>query len=744
MDDQQWNWFLTPSSTPTDATFSPASLQTPRTTTHFQDAFSPYINHDSISTPHASNFDRQQAFGQENMQAAFHGQTSINHSHQSFHGQHPSFDMTAQENFQNKHPEQTSFSDFPESFQIQTPPPTRDQSSRRKSRTQSVVFGAPSNMLSRDHTADAPHAPSQLQHHQQQSQQQQQPQFHQRLQNSMSQPVLSQFTNFAQMPEPSIPMPQENAYWPSSISHNNGQEQPNWNSLDDPFHFQPQFSSNNPIVPSQKPQQQHRQYQQTVPSNAPPRQVLQNTASGSNIGQITRPISQSSDIPNMMTTAAGVNPNLLYSSPNRFMSASFDTAFSPEQQTSFDGLLSPNKQSSISFTQGSIERPNSRQQNLLPESQLRPGIRRSHTTGGGRPQSMYASMDSLSRSNSAANIARRPSPLKRANMGSMVSLASIAETPKTLPRSRTSVVLTVDSKGRARAETRVIDASPTKSMKCRYPSLWDDSDSDSDSDKSTQIPGMNSSFSASRTSERQCKVARLDPPLENLEGLNLPRSNSSASMRATPSKAAYAASMQLRRQGSVKRSGNTIGHNRRNTTTSLNRSMTDLSSAAPDRTEDMAMNDAGAALRKAMESRSSQPESITASRQSTRSRTQSSAARPIFPPRTSSLMRSQSSFTLDSAPMIPMSADNSPTKNCPIKPTGELANAMSAITRCICGFPFVDNQLMIQCNSCHLWLHTGCLGMIPHQLPPHYTCTFCATPNPLYAAGRLGWETAAV
>jgi len=743
--------------TPTDATFSPASLQTPRTSTHFSDAFSPYIQEDHSNTPHVSHFDHQPSFGQENGQLPF-DQAAFSQGMQQFHPQYPSFDMSTQGHTRNKQSQDTSFHSFSSSIQMQTPPTTRDQAARRKSRTQSIVFANPPNMQVRDQSTNSvPPGPPQNQSHQ----------YPPRLQSSMSQPVLTQFSAMGQQAAPAT-TPLDNVFWNSNapLAPSQMQTQNQWPSLDDPFNFQPHVNQQQIPQPGSRPATSHNP--RPVPSNDRPHSSAQSQphshshsfSASANIMPRTQS-HQNQPVPNMMTSAAGVNPNLLYSSPNRFMSNSFDMSFSPDSQATIVDTIAPQRQPQMPLAQFDSSRPSSRDQNQIPV--LRPGVRRSNTTGVARPQSMYASLDSLTRSNSAAGIARRPSPTKRNNRDPNVALAPIAETPnKQLARSRTSVVLTIDSEGRARAETRVIDdSSPTKAdLKCRYPSLWDDSDSDSDSDKSSRkAPSVNTSFSSSRTSERHNKIARLDPPLENLEGLHLPRSNSSASIRATPSKAAYAAAIQLRRQGSAKKPASS--HSRRNTLSVSSRSHTDLSALDDSRNQEMTCNDASEALRIAREGRS-QHESTTAPRQMAHSRSQSNVNRPAFPPRTSSLARSQSSFTLDSAPMIPQSAQNSPTKNSPVKPTGDLADAMNSITRCICNFPFTDNQLMIECNSCHMWLHAACLGFHPHQLPPQYTCHFCSANQFAFAnthshahphaqpqqyqvqtGGRMDWRTAA-
>lgn len=443
----------------------------------------------------------------------------------------------------------------------------------------------------------------------------------------------------------------------------------------------------------------------------------------------------------MMRAGGGMNPNMLYSSPNRVGSNNPQSITSSPHFIPHADSLSPEKIPQVAFA-GAAAVSSQLGMQLEHESHrppssggLKGGLRRSNTGENRRPHSMYGSIESLGRSNTTSGIQRRASPLKRANRNSTTSLASILEasTPNA-PRSRTSIVLTVDSKGRARAETRTMDLSPTKAIKSRYPNLWDDSDSDTDSDETT-TSNKRHSFCGSKSEDR--RRAKIESTLESLEGLHLPRPGSSSSAKVTPSKAAVSAAVQLRRQSSVKKP---YSHSRRNTLASTG-SFLDQDAMAISSDDETANGDAGAALRKARERRDQNREQAAARAQA-RSRPQSQGGRPTtsFPPRTTSLMNFSSPQTFEYAPLVqPCSSQVSS----PVKPTGSFADAMSSLTRCICNLPIAEGQLMIQCNACQLWLHTACLGIPPNNLPATYFCTFCMAPPPQHHAAKVGWETAA-
>ncbi|KAG2167186.1 hypothetical protein JADG_006925 [Aureobasidium aubasidani] len=179
---------------------------------------------------------------------------------------------------------------------------------------------------------------------------------------------------------------------------------------------------------------------------------------------------------------------------------------------------------------------------------------------------------------------------------------------------RTSVVLTIDANGTARTETRVIEESPTQprkdtqSIKDKYPNLWDDSDSDSDTVSANKWPNRHDSLAQSNAGqERSAKMARLDKSSENLEMAQLHRSNSTASMK-TPCKAAYAAAIQLRRQGSAKKQQRPSSvQSRRNTLSSLNSSFENLAAMDLNKDDMHTQTDAGSALRQAAVNRVSPP-----------------------------------------------------------------------------------------------------------------------------------------
>lgn len=57
-------------------------------------------------------------------------------------------------------------------------------------------------------------------------------------------------------------------------------------------------------------------------------------------------------------------------------------------------------------------------------------------------------------------------------------------------------------------------------------------------------------------------------------------------------------------------------------------------------------------------------------------------------------------------------------------------------TRCVC-HNTDEGKAMVQCESCEKWLHMGCLGLKPSNLPAVYVCVFCTGQTPLARGGRI-------
>ncbi len=410
--------------------------------------------------------------------------------------------------------------------QMQTPPPTRGTSAR-KPQDQQIAFGTPSTIVSRRYLT--PQQASNVPNHAGQAQYS--PMQFPQLQFS---PDVYQFNDFGPASAPAAP--HAGIMWGQAASP--AQQIPSA-TLDDPFapgnidmSWQPARgpTGNAQDVSFDTPAMDSFPVQAPHPQSVP-----------------LRDISACIVAENVVQSApAVVNPALVYSSPIRPVARSSSRTKKPRQQQE----QMPPAEASLAQTRQEVASSTS--------APAVTSLRRHNTTGTSKARSSTMSSEPLSRNSSISGITRTASPVKR---HARPSLGSISESRS---RHRASVILMIDENGRARTETRPAEVSPSRSVRDRYPALFDSDSSDVESDTSEKTPSRRSSFKVDKRDDRRAKAARLDPPVENLEGLTIPRSSSAASMKSVaPSRAAVAAAAQLRRQGSLRRSTPSRNQNRK-------------------------------------------------------------------------------------------------------------------------------------------------------------------------------------
>lgn len=588
--------------------------------------------------------------------------------------------------------------------QMQTPPPTRGTHVKRP-QPQQIAFGTPSTIASRRiatpqqgplHETNTPaHMAAGMQFPQ--------------LQFS---PDVYQFGNFGPASAPVYPQTQ--LLWDQTTSPQMYQhQQPPRPTLDDPF------------APASSPQMQWPAG--TMPPNmqssAPP--VSFNTPAMASFpvqAAVQRPSSavQLGSAPAPPMTTASVDPSLVYSSPIRPVRpqqpAAVEQTQKPRSTTkksatnrkdSGTGQQKPpkpeHKRSETVATADSISTVATASSQASTSTAPRPPLHRSNTTGTTRPQLAQSALsrDTPIKSSSINQVPRTASPLKRIGVSKSL-LGSISEFRSTheARNSRPKVVLTVDENGRARVvrpDAPRPEDSPTQAIRSRYPGLFDSDSSDAESEEEKETPSRASSFSFARGEERYPKAAKLDPPIENLDGLTIPRSSSSASMKVTPSRAAIAAAAQLRRGGSLRKK-----------TPSRSGSRRVASSAAP--SIDTAPMDVAQDRR----------QSIIGSEDFTRGLDLSSAGDLDAHNRRWSIMSMEQQQSI------------SPTHMQGPRFLELHRPSQHRQVRCTCGVNS-DHGQMVQCKSCTQWCHAACIGVDPTAGP--ITCFLCTKPTTRLSIG---------
>jgi hypothetical protein len=530
--------FPSPTATPTTACFGNNTIQTPKTATfpsHFHDAFAtpqmpgygtPQQPLYSSSTP----MQRPQSSSEtlrSNYYAAMQAQTGapdMNNLVQYANDAGPNGSFV---NMPQPSPQHMTFAQCDPS-QIQTPPPTRGTSVKKPQMIQTTAFGTPSTIASRRFMTPHQHVlQSNAPMHQQET-----PMQFPMLQIS---PDMQQFGNMGAMTAPV--QSQAHNFWNAQPSPVGNLGQPIM--LEDPFGLN--ATQQLPWTPNASTQQQQQSGAQVMSFETPAmdsfavQQAHPRPTSAVPTTQRNVPHMQ----PSYPQTSASVDPSLLYSSPAQ-----------PSLRPSSRGMKVRPTMEEVDSKRRDSAAP-SLSSSTTPTGNGRQMLRRCNTTGATRPRSSASSNASTESLNgNLGQLARSGSPLKRVGV---THLDSISEAMK--PRvQRPSVVLTIDENGSARAVPQA-PTSPTKDVRDRYPGLFDSDSSDGESNPSLGLASRNVSFTNTEGEERRPKAARLDTPVENLEGLSLPRPSSSASLKVAPSRAAIAAAAQLKRQGSMRRTG---------------------------------------------------------------------------------------------------------------------------------------------------------------------------------------------
>lgn len=575
--------------------------------------------------------------------------------------------------------------------QMQTPPPTRGTSVKKPQLVPNVAFGTPSTIASRRFITPQQHV---LQSNAPMHQQQTPTQFPM-LQLS---PDMQQFGNMGPMTAPVHS--QTHNFWDAQSSPVENMTQTQSLMLDDPFGLNASQQQLAWTPNAATPQQQ--QGAQSIGFNTPAMNsfAIQQAHARPASAAPTMKHNSSQQLAQSQTSAS-VDPSLLYSSPAQ--SQPRDTNRMMRVRPTMEQVDSKRRDSAVpSLT--------------TPTSSNRPTqmLRRCHTTGTTRPRSSAsstASSDSLGLPGNIGQATRSGSPLKRVGV---TPLDSISEAMK--PRvQRPSVVLTIDENGLARAVPQA-STSPTKSVRERYPGLYDSDSSDGESSASIAPSSRNPSFSFSKGEERKPKIARLDTPVENLEGLNLPRSASSSSLRLNPSRAALVAAAQLKRQGSIRKPG------------SLRLKKPLHKSASYNSMIDTCPMDFG--------------------------------AQPVVSAASTSSPEDEQTFNFDAPPAdfsnFDMSHSSAGAQNIdwnmytmeqqqPQQPAFQIAPQQAqqpqqqapqqqqqqpVRIRCPCGDNHYHGEALVQCKSCTQYQHPACVNINPaFGQPPSYCCFLCQKPT---------------
>jgi len=418
-----------------------------------------------------------------------------------------------------------------------------------------------------------------------------------------------------------------------------------------------------------------------------------------------------------ISTSGGVDPSMLFSFSGPDLSPSFNTSVPVPKQVEvrqpYETQLLDSLWEKEASRQAKSQHSRTSTNSSNASFEARPVLQRSNTDSGLR-RSRPSSMDSRSSASAAIqNIPRRSSPLKRSSGGLLGAIPEVRR-----PRTR----LIVDESGRARTETvpaeededdRETRRNPQDPRR-QYPELWADDDSDTEDEEPPETITLSRNTSFNLQQRHPSKHARNDSG-------EIHRSNSFKMLRPAPrpssgvfDKASFDNTRPARRVPD--------NSHRRFSMMDLPTSMTETFESGDQSMPD-SPGDALGALKKAVQGRQKQ-RSVQNKLQAHNQRWAQVSADLAHP-----------------APFDPFnnafSASPANTSDTTLNtPSTDRSSLSNDSTRCICNRND-DSRPMILCESCKNWLHMPCVGLHGNNVPAVYVCVFCTGQTPLVRGGRV-------
>lgn len=322
-------------------------------------------------------------------------------------------------------------------------------------------------------------------------------------------PSMMPFANAGQMSAP--PMPQQRLFWDGNDT---SQMDVDMSGALDPFGPTPNKLQGNlgwqtfhtPVV-----EQMQAQFQ--------PQQIMSSAGHMASFDTSTADEGHCSQSGSFVSTATGVDPSMLFSFTNPDdMTASFGSmpqraTFEPNRQPYETQMLDSRREKEKAKKPRSLHSRSNTNSSSGSVEESRPSLRRSNTDGGFRKARPVTSERRSSADTSAAHhIPRRSSPLKRANSGALKAI------PETTRRPRTRLI--IDETGRARTETapaeeedvtpRDMRRTSQTTLRHQYPALWEEGDTESESDEPQPTLSRNTSFVIPQPQRRASKHGRAE------------------------------------------------------------------------------------------------------------------------------------------------------------------------------------------------------------------------------------------
>ncbi|KAH6644587.1 hypothetical protein C7974DRAFT_23746 [Boeremia exigua] len=596
--------------------------------------------------------------------------------------------------------------------QMQTPPPTRDATSRRNLQ-QSVgnQSGTPATVIRRTSLQPVPTSDGM---------------FNQTFGYADGVPFSPSMMPFANAePMSAPPMPQQRLFWDMT---DNSHMDVDMSGALDPFGPTP-----NKLQGNLSWQTFHTPVAEQMQAQFQSQNSLSSAEPMASFGASTVGESRSSQPASFVSTTTGVDPSMLFSftSPDD-VTASFGNlpqpaAFNPDRQPYETQMLDSKREKEKAKKSRSLHSRSNTNSSSGSVEENRPSLQRSNTDSGfQRARPTMSERRSSADTSAAHHIPRRSSPLKRANSGALKVIPEVMRRPRTR--------LIIDETGRARTETVPADedeATPREtrrtsqtSMRHQYPALWEEGDTESDSDDPQPILSRNTSFSIPQPQRRVSKHART-------ESSELAKPNTFKMARPVSRTTSRASSGAF-----DKASFDSVRTTRPSSQNASRRiSMVDAPTASTFNSQAISHDvlpdspgDALGALKKVVGSRQARIERAS---QNTLQAHNHRWAQASTDSGTASTPHGHGRYD-----PFNNTFSGSPSTEGLTTPSTDRSSLSTESTRCVC-HGTDEVQPMVQCESCEKWLHMSCLGMRPSSLPTVYICVFCTGQTPLARGARV-------
>ena len=400
----------------------------------------------------------------------------------------------------------------------------------------------------------------------------------------------------------------------------------------------------------------------------------------------------------------GVDPSLLFSSPGKFTEPQDGSMASARvlDEESLQPYAYQVQEAKRERAYGGIAKSKKKRKPSVDSPAVRAALETLREDGDRRPQVRRSMTDSVVTQKAKEPAESKPGPLH--GRSSPLKRMIESRSGHVKAKSRTSIALTIDENGRARAETRLVNEDQSmKDDKMNIDSESEDTQSDSFSDDSEGV--IATSFAQQGLHP---KNGRFNSSAPHSQKSSYTSFYSSSSQQEQPSLPELKPRHKGTRTGGQNRPFGKPPLRSLKEASAMEEDQASEAETIVDSEEDNAQNELRKLVQDRRNAKNPQPTHHVYSPRKPH--------KPVFGRPNDQNFFNASPTTLTDPDLTSPSSQSSDV-------------------RCVCNGSR-DDAHMIQCESCKSWLHISCTGLNPSRLPLVYLCKFC-TGTPDVRGGRV-------